>query len=456
MDKISIDNSNKTPDVVTDDVAESYENENMDIEVENSVDDVDDEASVEESSVNEENVIVTDDKTDKDVIDFELKMEQVRNRRTTKKKRINIKKLIVSAIIIVIIAIVTFAAYKGLYFLGTVLSDEQQMVAKSEEISITSTGTLDYERYGDGMLVANSGVISFLNSKLETVWEKQGFEGIPVISQNGKYALITYTDTANAALVYNNNLMPIECSGKIVSSYINKNGYFAIITTEDGFKNQIVVYDNSANVFYKWHSSENYVTGVAISPDNKSMCATTIGFTENGFDSGILMFDFGQGNPVSGQHQSDNLIMKIDNVGNKKIVAIGEKCTSFYKSNGNKISDVSYGDKKLVTFDVTDSEKLILCFSDDDSATSKSEVASYSSKGKFIGKLDTTGRILSVSSCKDRVMISKDGYLEMLSDKCKRVKNVSVVRDLKNSVLFDGGKYAFVISGNLAQVLKIG
>jgi hypothetical protein len=357
--------------------------------------------------------------------------------------------------LLLIIAFITFFAYKGLQLLASLISSGEQIATKSQEVSITSAGTLDYERFKDGVLVANSGVISYMNSELETVWEKQGFEGIPVVQQNGEYAIVTYTDTSKAVLVNNDNVIPIECPGRIVSSYVNKHGYFALVTTEDGFKNQIAVYDNNGNAFYKWHSSENYVTGVAVSPDNKGMCATTIGFTENGFDSGLLMFDFGQNSPVSGQHQSDNLIMKIEYVAKNKIVAIGDKCTSFYKINGNKISDVAYGDKKLVTFEVTDTDKTVLCFSNDDSATSNSEVFSYTSKGKLYGKLDIVGRIFSVSSCGEKILLSKDSHLEVITDKCKRVKNASVVRDLKNSVLFDDGKYAFIISGNLVQVLKI-
>jgi len=445
MDKISINNSNNETDIVTTETEEN--NEQLINSVENN--EKNEEVTVDKIEIS------NDSNKDNGVAEFKIKMEQARSKRMTNKKRVNIKKLITFVITMAIIVLLTFFAYKGLYLLGKLILNDDQIISKSQEISITSTGTLDYERFCDGMLVANSGLISYLNSDLETIWEKPGYEGIPVISQNGKYALITYTDTSKAVLIHGENLIPVECSGKIVSSYINKNGYFAVIMTEDGFKNQIAVYDNTANIFYKWHSSENYITGVAVSPDNKNMCATTIGFTENGFDSGILMFDFGQGNPVSGQHQSDNLIMKIDYVGKKKIVAIGEKCTSFYKSNGNKISDVAYDDKKLVTFDVTDSEKTILCFSDDDSVTSNSEVYSYSANGKLSGKLDVSGRILSSSSCDERVMISKDGYLELLSDKCKRIKSISLVRDLKNSVLFDNSEYAFVISGNLAQVLKI-
>ena len=451
MDKISIDNTNEPIEITDEDVSETLEQQ----EVENVNTDQNDEeteqlASDETDEIVDETPDETPDETQQPV-EYVRSRERVRN----KKKKRSVKKIVTSLVLLLIIALITFFAYKGLKFLASLISSGDQIVTKSQEVSITSTGTLDYERFGDGVLVANSGVISYMNSELETVWEKQGFEGIPVVHHNGEYAIVTYTDTTKAVLINKDNAIPVDCPGKIVSSCVNKNGYFALVTTEDGFKNQIAVYDNSGNLFYKWHSSENYVTGVAVSPDNKSMCAATIGFTENGFDSGVLMFDFGQNSPVSGQHQSDNLIMKIEYVAKNKIVAIGDKCTSFYKTNGNKITDVAYGDKKLVTFDVTDTDKTVLCFSNDDSATSNSEVLSYNSRGKLYGKIDILGRIFSVSSCGDKILVSKDSNLELITDKCKRVRNASVVRDLKNSVLFNDGKCAFIISGNLAQVLKI-
>lgn len=461
MEKITRKNTH------TDDVEN---NENIEIS-ENSEDTA---SGISEKPI-EENPVVTDDEdvqTEDNIIDNTLTEEPVaddiaeaevlkrerssrRNNKKEHKRRINISKLIRSIFIILIIVLLSLGCYKGFSALAGLISSTGGVDTHSEEISITSTGTLAYDRFQRGVLVANSGNISYYKSDLKCQLEMPGFDGQPVIHTNGNYALVAYTNTPNARLINGSDSVPVTGSGKIVSSYVNKNGYFALVMTEDGYKNQISVFNNDGKLIYKWHSAENYITSVALSPDNKNLAAATISFTENGFDSGIMMFDLAQNQPNSGQHQSDNLIMNIEFVSNSRLVAIGDKNTVYYKKNGKLADTVNYSGKKLITFDVSDNGRVILAFAKDDSAMSSCDVFSYNAKGREAGHYETEGRILSVSCCDDRLLVAKDSEFELLTDKCRKVNSVSVVRDLKKSVLFNKGRDAFVISGNVAQVIGV-
>ncbi len=379
-----------------------------------------------------------------------------KKQKNTSRRKISVKKLIRLIFVLVLVAAVSFGVKKGFELVGQFFASRQQNISTtSQEITITSTGTLDYENFQKGVLVANSGTLTYFNTKMEPVWEIPGFAGLPVIHTNGRYALVAYSDTPNALLITGSDSIPVTGSGKIVSSYVNKNGYFALVMTEDGYKNQIAVFDNFGNVLYKWHSAENYVTSVAISPDNESMAAATIGFTENGFDSGIMMFDLAQNNPNSGQHQSDNLIMDIEFVSNNKLVVIGDKAAAFYRKDGKALRSIDYEGKKLITFDVTESGRTVLCFARDDSSMSSCDIYSYKTNAKESGHFETSGKVLSISSCGSNVLVAKDGEFDLLTDKCRKIRTTSIVRDLKNSVLFNDGKFAFVISGNMAQVIKV-
>ncbi len=372
------------------------------------------------------------------------------------KRKISVKKLFKIIFLLALVVIVSIGIKKGFDVLGGFFASRWQNISTtSQEITITSTGTLDYENFQKGVLVANSGTITYFNTKMEAVWEKQGFAGLPVIHTNGRYALVAYCDTPNALLITGSNSIPVTGSGKIVSSYVNQNGYFALVMTEDGYKNQIAVFDNYGKVLYKWHSAENYVTSVAISPDNESMAAATIGFTENGFDSGIMMFDLAQSNPNAGQHQSDNLIMDIEFVSNNRLVVIGDKAATLYRKNGKELRSIDYEGKKLITFDVTQSGTTILCFARDDSSMSNCDIYTYKTNAKQSGHFETSGKVLSLSSCGNNVLVAKDGEFDLLTEKCRKIRTTSIVRDLKNSVLFNEGKFAFVISGNLAQIIKV-
>ena len=413
-------------------------------------------AEVEAESVQEEETVPSAEVEVKETPKVRAKSSS-RGRRHKKepKHKVNVSKLITSIIAVAIIVLLSFGCYKGFTALGRLITSSRPVETHSEEISITSTGTLAYDRFQRGVLVANSGNISYFKSDLNCQWEMPGFDGQPVIHTNGKYALVAYTNTPNARLINGADAVAVTGSGKIVSSYVNKNGYFALVMTEDGYKNQISVFDNNGKLIYKWHSAENFITSVALSPDNKNLAAATIGFTENGFDSGIMMFDLAQNQPNAGQHQSDNLIMNIEFVSNNKLVAIGDKNTVYYKKNGKLVDTIDYSGKKLITFDIADNGRVILAFAKDDSAMSNCDIYSYKTNGREGGHYETEGRVLSVSCCDENVLVAKDSEFELLTDRCRRINSVSVVRDLKKSVLFNKGRDAFVISGNVAQVIGV-
>ncbi len=370
-------------------------------------------------------------------------------------KKINVgrlmKTLATAAIcVIIVIGLLNGASMIAGLFRGKIGADSQP-----EEIAMTSSGTLAYTRFQRGVLVANSGTVSYHNSKNDVVWEKAGYDGSPIIKGAGKYALVSYVGTPNALLFTGSDAVSVTGTGNIVSSCVNENGYFALVMTEDGYKNQIVAFDNNGNVIYRWHSAENYVTCVAISPDNKNMIASTIGFADNSFSGGVMIFDFAQEKPYAGQQESENVIMAINFVNPNRFVVIGDTGTSYYKTNGTKIKDIDYGGKKLTTFDVCDDGQTILCFAKDDSAMSNSDIYAYTSKGREKGHFETEGRALSISCCEGKVLVARENAYDLLNENCHWMRTIPVVKDIKNSVLFDKGRYSFVISGNTARVIRV-
>ena len=360
-------------------------------------------------------------------------------------------------IIIIVIAIAGVSAITSnvLYQFGVYIASQREIITKTQEINITASGTLCYEQYDKGVIVANSGTITKFSADFEQEWEIQGNDGSPIIDTCGKYALVSYRDTTNAKFINDSKPISITTSGKIITSTINKNGYFALVMQEIGYKSQVWVYDNEGKVFYKWHSADNRIIDVALSPDNKSMAISYIPFNSSVTECGVMIFDMSQSSPVAGHKQNDNLIMDLEYVSKNKLVAIGDSFMTFYKTNGKVIKEISYPDKEFVTFNVTDTGKTILCFSNDDTLMSDCVIFSYNENGKQIGDFETKGRVISIDSCGNKVLVVEDGKFDLLTDKLRRVRNTALVRNLENSVIFNNGKHAFLIAGNLAHIIKI-
>lgn len=397
----------------------------------------------------------TETDTDTSEVFVESDVNDLPVKKTVKKRRMSVANVIFR--IILLIALIALVVYgiKALVTFSISLEPETIKNAKVEDISLTTNGTLAYDNFHRGVIVANNGNVGYYNSKADLLWEVPGFDGSPIIDVADRYALVSYTGTPNALLFNGPDSIPITGNGNIVTSCINENGYFALVMTEEGYKNQIVVFDSNAQVIYRWHSAESFVTCVSISPDNSGMTASTVNFNNGSFAGSVLIFNFNQDKPFTGQVEDDNLIMDIEYVSDKRLVVIGDKYSSIYKINGDKISNIDYNGKKLTTFDVCDDGHTILCFAKDDSFMSNSDIYSYTSKGKQLGHYETNGRALSVSCSNKRILVARERQFDLLSEKCDKVATMAVVKDIKNSVLFDKGRYAFSVSGNSAQIIKV-
>ena len=96
----------------------------------------------------------------------------------------------------------------------------------------------------------------------------------PVIKHNGDKILVFHKGSEKAFFMNGKKNIPITASGNILTGAVNENGYFALLTEEKGFKAEIVVYDKNGEEFYKWHSAENFVTDITLSPSNTAFAAS--------------------------------------------------------------------------------------------------------------------------------------------------------------------------------------
>ena len=53
------------------------------------------------------------------------------------------------------------------------------------------------------------------------------------------------------------------------------------------------------------------------------------------------------------------------------------------------------------------------------------------------------------------MLVARENAYDLLNENCHWMRTIPVVKDIKNSVLFDRGRYSFVISGNTARVIRV-
>ena len=215
------DKNEKTGENEKDEIFKSGEKE------ENAVNSDDGEKSSDESAPNEaggaENDTVSDDyepenKMYTDTFDSEPAPKGNIVRKKNPGKKINIGRLIKTLATVAICVIIVIGLFNGASMIAGLFRGKIGADSQPEEIAMTSSGTLAYTRFQRGVLVANSGTVSYHNSKNDVVWEKAGYDGSPIIKGAGKYALVSYVGTPNALLFTGSDAVSVTGTGNIVSS----------------------------------------------------------------------------------------------------------------------------------------------------------------------------------------------------------------------------------------------
>lgn len=323
------------------------------------------------------------------------------------------------------------------------------------ELPLEKTEKYFFAGSKDGVVIAQADTLSMVTPSLGTVWEIPMVSTSPVVKTSGAYVLAYDMDTNGATVVKDGNPTEISTDDAVIIGTINKNGYVALVTKEKGYKAQIIVYDPSGTVIYKWHSADSYVIDVALSPANNCLAAATLDLSKDMASGGLMMFQFSQEKPFAGQVLEGNLLLKVQFADKNTLLAIGDTAAAGFDVLGGKLWNVEYSGKQLATYDISDNGNLVLAFHQQDSVLSGSEVKIYGSNGKEKGTYQTTEQITGVDAMENDILLTQARKLTLISARGGELKSLEINRDIKNAVLFQDRKHALVVSGSAAQVLQL-
>lgn len=385
------------------------------------------------------------------VIKRRAEREQKKLKNTQMRKLYN-KKYAVFALISVIIIVLAVSLYSAA---NKKINNNREELSIVSSFDISASGKYAFAPYKNGILAADTENISYYTSALKSEWSQPAVYGSPVAFSSGMHALVCYKDTGDAFVVSGNDINHITLTGNVTGGDINNDGTAAIIAAEDGYKSQIAVYSKDGDLMYKWHSADNYVTDVAVSNDGKSMIAATLDFSDGIVSGGLLFFNFSQDKPYAGVVLENNAIAEVKYLSNSRIAAIGDEKAVIYNIKGTEVNTIDYKNMKLLTYDFDTDGNIALCFSRDDSVMSNCDTVIYNKNGKEKGRYSVKGNIKTVNKTNDRTLAVLDREIIILSDSGEQIKKIPVTRDIRNAILLDGGKSAFVVSGTVAQTVKL-
>lgn len=380
------------------------------------------------------------------------KFEERKKKRRSKKNRV----------LIIIIVILLFSSAFTLYLnidnplLHSMFSGIGFNVSTNETlIEFEKTEDYDVCGFNGNAIVARNTQVVCVDSNMNQRWVIQQNNASPVIKTNGKYTLTYSFDVANAVIAKDGEALELITETPVIGGSVNENGYCAVVTREKGYKAQIIVYSPKGEVVYKWHSADNYIIDVAVSPDNQCLAVATADFSTDVASGGLMMFNFSQSKPYAGQILENNLVLEVRFTGKNSLVAVGDIGVVLFDALGEKQGEFPYGGKKLTNYAMGTNDNIVLALNESDSVLNDTEIKILNKNLKEKGNCTVSGAVSCIDSSDGRILVVADRKLALLSERGNEIKKLEVNKDIKKAILFGNGDDALIVSGNVAEVVRL-
>jgi WD40 repeat protein len=242
----------------------------------------------------------------------------------------------------------------------------------------------------------------------------------------------------------------LKTDGEIVSASMNKNGWLALCTQENGsFKGRVTVYNDNNTVRFYWDSAKGHILSAAISPDNQSLAVLTL--TDGG--SRIVFFSLDSTDEKGSCTISGELVLEIRYLSDGRVLAVGSDKLQAVKPDGSADIINDYSDSYLTGYSV-DSENYTVLSLNAYMVGDHGRILTVDHKGKVLGSIETDRKILSISAKNDYLAVLFSDHLVIYDGNMKECARFENTTGAEQTIMRAGGK-AFLITAHSASVYSI-
>lgn len=165
----------------------------------------------------------------------------------------------------------------------------------------------------DGSLVALSGNrLLMMNEKGKNLVNEAVRFSSPTLISNERCA-VAY-DTGGTALYLLGSkgvLWTLESEGEILSATINENNYITVVANKSGYKAAVYVYSDTGEPVFEFDSADRFVMTAALSRDNHTLAAVTMGQENGRFSSYLVLYRTNSKEPIKKTQISDGAVYEV-------------------------------------------------------------------------------------------------------------------------------------------------
>lgn len=296
------------------------------------------------------------------------------------------------------------------------LSTEKQIDKTIIDFDYDSTGVVDV--YKDGIVrvtTDNLVVMDSVGTQFQSVLT--GFSAPALITTN-KY-ILAYDQGGKRLIVTNSFTVLFDKTfeDNIVSVSMNENGYIAVITESNAYKNKLIIFDSSFREVYKINSLNRYIISADVSNDNRYVAVSSLYIKDSNTIPQIVYYKLNSEEVVWEYSFEDNIAVTLKTKNTGSVCSLFEWGTCILDSNGDLKYKYEFGNRILQNCHLDNDKYNIMVLSE--SLNGNSEIVIFNNKGKQVSDINVDYSVLSVDVYDDRfVVLSRDGiYVYSMSGK---------------------------------------
>lgn len=258
--------------------------------------------------------------------------------------------------------------------------------------------------YKDGIARVTSdnlAIIDNIGTQFQSVLT--GFNR-PALITTDKYVL-TYDRGGKRLIVTNSFTVLFEKSfeDNIVCVSMNDNGWFAVVTESEAYKNKLTVYNSSFEEVYKINSMTRYILSTDISNDNKHIVVSSVYAKDENITPQLNYYKLSSEESLWNVDFEKSVAVSVVAKDDGSVAALFEWGVCILDSKGKEKYRYEFSNKMLQTFNIERGRYNTVIISE--STSGDSEILVFDNNGKQVANQKTDYTALSVDMESDRLAV---------------------------------------------------
>lgn len=330
------------------------------------------------------------------------------------------------------------------FFVETFNKSGADEVATLNGTSIRDVKMLD----SDVLVVSDIGVLVMTKSGRESLAVQHGCTDPSVKAAGGRFIVFDRGGTNYSVYtklgVQHEGVAPYT----ITDAAIAENGSFALVTSSKSYHNEVHYFAPDGTEKYTWYSADNYIYGIALKKNGKSMAALGMSTADGETTSYLFVFDPSKEEEPVKASLNDSIFYSVSYKGSD-ITVIGQKYVYTLDSKGTIQEWVGFDEMALEGYVNTDSETYLVLNKYGVGRDYVIKVINGSGKEKASAEKEMDFRDIRESSSGVTVLSSHD--VTLYSTDLDVKKNIEI--STESQYACSTGKYMFLFGvGSITKV----